>query len=115
MSLTMSELASKFTAASSKVKPTSEAQLKTLGNVGVGIVKREIQKIHAVDTGTMLNSTTSERVSPTEMLIGPTVHYAAYVALGTSRMAARPFHVSAAQVLNSQAESLGFTPEDLGL
>jgi hypothetical protein len=81
--------------------------------VGVGLVKSEIQNMHAVDTGTMLNSTQAER-SGDAYYIGPTVTYAPYVALGTSRMAARPFHIVAARKLNQQAKEI-FSAEDLGL
>ena len=58
MSITMSQLASRY-AAASKQTPGSK-ELKALAQVGVGLVKNEIQNYHAVDTGTMLNSTTSE-------------------------------------------------------
>lgn len=115
MSITMGQLASRFLAASKKVKPESSKELKALAQVGVGLVKREIQNVHAVDTGTMLNSTEAALAGPNTYLVGPTVQYAAFVALGTSRVAARPFHVTAAQELNKQAGLFGFGSEDLGL
>lgn len=115
MSMTMGELASRFLAASKKVKPESSKQLKGLAQVGVGLVKREIQNVHAVDTGAMLNSTEASVAGPNTYLIGPTVAYAPFVALGTSRMAARPFHVTAAQALNKQAGLFGFEEMDLGV
>jgi hypothetical protein len=99
MDMTMGQLASKFSMAASKVPQATEQQLRTLAQVGVGLVKSEIQAMHAVDTGTMLNSTTAERIGD-GFLIGPTVSYAPYVALGTSRMPARPFHIAAARRLN---------------
>jgi len=113
MSMTMGQLASKFLMASKRVKPVSDQKLRTLAQVGVGYVKQEIQAVHAVDTGTMLNSTTAERTGDA-YLIGPTVDYAPYVALGTSRMPARPFHIRAAKRLQSDAKDF-LDAEDLGL
>lgn len=116
MSITMSQLASKFLAASRKVDRVTEKRMATLAQVGVGLVKSSIQSYHAVDTGTMLNSTDAEKVSGTEYLIGPTTTYAPFVALGTVNMPARPFHIRAAKQLQSQAaEIMALTPEDLGL
>ena len=113
MSITMSQLASRY-AAASKQTPGSK-ELKQLAQVGVGLVKREIQGFHVVDTGTMLNSTTSESVGKDTYLIGPTVDYAVFVAEGTSRMAARPFHKTAATKLRDQAKDIGFDPDALGI
>lgn len=113
MSITMGQLASKFSQAANKVDPLAQQKLRTLAQVGVGLVKSEIQDMHAVDTGTMLNSTTAEAVGDA-YLIGPTVTYAPYVALGTSRMPARPFHIKAARNLSKQAKEI-FSAEDLGL
>lgn len=103
MSITLGQLASRFGEAAQKFPAESSKQLRTLAQLGVGIMKSEIQGFHAVDTGTMLNSTTAEQVSSTAWLIGPTVRYAPYVALGTSRMPARPFHITAARKLREQA------------
>lgn len=114
MSITLGQLASRFGEAAVQVGPVTERQLETLAQVGVGLVKGEIQNFHAVDTGTMLNSTSAERVSKTTMLIGPTVTYAPYVALGTSRMPARPFHITAARKLAPLAKDI-LKAEDLGL
>jgi len=87
-----------------------------LAQLGVGHVKNAIQDVHAVDTGTMLNSTQAEEVNDTTYLIGPTVFYAPYVALGTSRMEGRPFHIMAARQLDADAKELfGKTTEDMGL
>lgn len=113
MSITMSQLASRY-AAASKQTPGSK-ELKALAQVGVGLVKKEIQGFHAVDTGTMLNSTTSESVGKYTYLIGPTVDYAVFVAEGTSRVAARPFHRMAATKLADHAKDLGFNPDSLGI
>lgn len=114
MSITMGQLASRFIQAANRVEPVADQKVRTLVQVGVGLVKSEIQGMHAVDTGTMLNSTTFEYVARSTYLIGPTVQYAPYVALGTSRMPARPFHIQAAKKLRSQANDiLGAT--DLGL
>lgn len=114
MSITMGQLASRLILAASKVDPVTDQKLRTLSQVGVGYVKGAIQQVHAVDTGTMLNSTTAERLSKTTYLIGPTVFYAPYVALGTTHMVARPFHLIAAKKLNKDAKDL-FSAEDLGL
>lgn len=102
--LTMSQLASLAKAASAKVDPACDKRIRTLSQVGVGLMKKQIQKMHAVDTGTMLNSTVAESAGKDSVLIGPTVDYATYVALGTSRRSARPFHTKAAGELNRQAK-----------
>lgn len=111
--MTMGQLASKFMAAADHMDPVSDQKLRTLAQVGVGYVKQEIQSAHAVDTGTMLNSTTAERDGKA-YLIGPTVSYAPYVALGTSRMPARPFHIRAAKRLQADAKNF-MDAGDLGL
>jgi phage gpG-like protein len=113
MSITMGQLASRFTMAASKVNPVTDQQLRTIAQLGIGYVKEEIQGMHAVDTGTMLNSTQSERAGNT-YLIGPTVGYAPYVALGTSRMPARPFHIAAAHRLRRDVKDF-LKAGDLGL
>ena len=113
MSITMGQLASRYAAAGQHAPGSKE--LKQLAQVGVGLVKREIQGFHAVDTGTMLNSTTAELAGKDTYLIGPTVDYAFFVAEGTSRMAARPFHKTAAAKLNDQVKDIGFTAEGLGI
>jgi phage gpG-like protein len=114
MSITMGQLASRFAVAATKVDPVTENKLRTLAQLGVGYVKSEIQGMHAVDTGTMLNSTTAERASKKVYLIGPTVNYAPYVALGTSRMPARPFHIAAARKLARDVKDI-MKAGDLGL
>jgi hypothetical protein len=113
MSITMGQLAARFAMAATKVDPVTDKQLRTLAVIGVGYVKSEIQGMHAVDTGTMLNSTTSEKLGKA-YLIGPTVQYAPYVALGTSRMRARPFHIAAARKLQKDIPGL-LKAGDLGL
>jgi Bacteriophage protein of unknown function (DUF646). len=110
----MGQLASRLVMAASKVNPVSETKLNTLAQLGVGLVKTAIHDVHAVDTGTMINSTQAERINKTTFLIGPTVFYAPYVALGTSRMPARPFHIRAARQLRQQAKDV-LNAEDLGL
>ncbi len=97
--LSMGQLAALLRSAAQNVDPAVDSRLRTAAQVGVGHVKRSIQGMHAVDTGTMLNSTTAENVGLNTVLIGPTVDYATFVALGTSRMPARPFHIVAAQKL----------------
>ena len=114
MSITMAQLASRFAKASGKVTPATQDQLRGLAAVGEGMLKQEIQAVHAVDTGAMLNSVTSQFTSPSEVLIGPTVDYAPFVALGTSRMAARPFHITAARRLQG-AINQGNILRDLGI
>lgn len=113
MSITMGQLASRFAVAATKVNPVTDSQLRMIAVLGVGYVKSEIQAMHAVDTGTMLNSTTSERMGKS-YLIGPTVQYAPYVALGTSRMPARPFHIAAARKLERDVKDF-LKAGDLGL
>jgi len=114
MSITMKQLGARFDAASDKMDPVIEKKLNTFVQAGVGYEKEAIQDYHAVDTGTMLNSTQADKQGKDEYLIGPTTNYAPYVALGTSRMAARPFHVKAARHMNDEAKDF-FTAEDLGL
>lgn len=115
-SMTMSQLASKYLAAAKRVTPVMEKRLDTIAAAGEGTMKRSIQGFHAVDTGTMLNSVTTEKVSKRERLVGPTVKYAPYVALGTSRMRARPFHITAAKKMESLIPKImAATAEELGL
>lgn len=114
MSVTMGQLASRFIAAANKVEPVADKKVRTLVQVGIGLMKSEIQAVHAVDTGTMLNSTDSEYIAPQTYLIGPTAQYAPYVALGTSKMPARPFHITSARKLRSQAKDI-LGASDLGL
>lgn len=102
--MTLSQLAALATAAAKKVDPACAKELRRFSQVGVGIMKKEIQNVHAVDTSTMLNSTSAESVGKDTILIGPTTDYAVYVALGTSRVAARPFHITAAAELNNQVK-----------
>ena len=113
MAITMGQLASRYAAAGQQLPGSTE--LKQLAQVGVGLVKKKIQDLHAVDTGTMLNSTTAEQSGAETYLIGPTVDYAPMVALGTSRVAARPFHTLAAKELSSRAQEIGFDPDSLGI
>jgi len=115
MSINMGQLAHRLTVAADNVDKVSDKKLDTLAQVAVGYMKDEIQGMHAVDTGTMLNSTQAEKVSSTEYLVGPTVVYAPYVALGTSRMEARPFHIAAARRLEKDIKSDFISAKDLGL
>lgn len=112
--MTMGQLASKFLLAARSVDKVSEQKVRALSQIGVGYVKEEIQAVHAVDTGTMLNSTQAEQLSLTAYVVGPTVLYAPYVALGTSRMAARPFHIRAARRLDRDAKDI-LNAGDFGL
>jgi hypothetical protein len=113
--LTMAQLAALMEAGAKEVNPAVDKKLQLLGQVGVGYMKEEIQSMHAVDTGTMLNSVSAESEGLHAILIGPTVFYAPYVALGTSRMEARPFHIAAARRLDQDIKSDFITTEDLGL
>lgn len=114
MAMTMGQLASKFLLAANSVDKVVAQKVKALSQIGVGYVKEEIQTAHAVDTGTMLNSTQAEQVGNDTYLVGPTVTYAPYVALGTSRMAARPFHIKAARRLDRDAKDI-LNAGDFGL
>lgn len=111
MSMNMAELATHLSHLASAVEDKAEVNLRTLVQMGLGYMKREIQAVHAVDTGTMLNSVTSERSGEHEYEVGPTVDYATYVALGTSRMPARPFHITSAAKLQEAASKLNWMPE----
>lgn len=112
--MNMGQLASKLILSAKKVGPVTDQKVATLAQVAVGYVKTAIQQVHAVDTGSMLNSTSADKVGDKTYLVGPTVTYAPYVALGTSRMAARPFHLIAKRKLQeaiNQDNLLG----DIGL
>lgn len=111
--LTMGQLAAKMRAAAKKVDPACDQMVKTVAQMGVGFMKREIQAVHAVDTGTMLNSTTAESVGPRTIEIGPTTDYSIFVARGTSRMEARPFDIAAVKKLRAAVEKLDLG--DLGV
>jgi hypothetical protein len=113
MSITLGQLAARFQDAAKKMPAAKEKALRSLAQVGVGYMKQEIQNVHAVDTGTMLNSTTVEQLGQ-DFYIGPTVKYAPYVALGTSRMPGRPFHVRAQKRLQGAVNN-GKILKDLGL
>jgi len=114
MSITMGQLATRYAQAAPNVTVKSQQELRKFSQVGVGLVKKAIQEFHAVDTSTMLNSTTAEQ-SGNAYLIGPTVDYAIYVALGTSRAPARPFHLKAASELQAKLGQFNVKPEDLGI
>lgn len=109
--LTMSQLAALAKADAAKIEENTDRELKRFAQVGVGLVKREIQNMHAVDTSTMLNSTVAESTGANEISIGPTTDYAAYVALGTSRMPARPFHTVAAANLQKMVDQFNLGME----
>ncbi|AXQ52876.1 hypothetical protein SEA_NEFERTHENA_12 [Microbacterium phage Neferthena] len=113
MSITLGQLAARFQNAAQELPDATDKGLRTLAAVGEGYMKQEIQRVHAVDTGTMLNSVTTEKAGK-DYFIGPTVKYAPYVALGTSRMAARPFHLYAAKRLQG-AINQGDILREIGL
>lgn len=112
--MTLGDLATKFARAATLMPGATDRAVQELAKVGEGFMKEEIQAVHAVDTGTMLNSTTTERVGSAAYLVGPTVKYAPYVALGTSRMPTRPFHIRAARRLDAAVKKTDLL-KDLGL
>lgn len=112
MSITVGQLASRYVGAAKRVNPEVERQLRVISVLGAGLVRESIENFHAVDTSTMLNSTTVESVGDNTYLIGPTVDYAVYVANGTSRVAARPFHIEAAKQLQKEVNGMKM---DLGI
>lgn len=103
----MSQLASQFAHAATTVPTVAEQQVAKLAQLCVGHMKRAIRDYDAIDTGAMRNSVTAEKQSAYTYLIGPSVDYAVYVALGTSKMAARPFHLAAAKSLEPDIHQLG--------
>lgn len=114
MSISLKDLGDRFNRAAQLLPGAAESKVEALAKVAEGLVKQEIQNVHAVDTGSMLNSTTTEKIAPKTYLVGPTVKYAPYVALGTSRMPARPFHKTAARRLQGMVNQ-GNLLRDLGL
>lgn len=114
MSINLGQLGARFEMAADKLGIETDKALERFSQIGVGYVKDEIQNMHAVDTGTMLNSTQAEKQGKDTYLVGPTVTYAPYVALGTSRMEARPFHIVAARRLEADIKEF-IDPKDLGL
>lgn len=113
MTINLAQLGARFQMAADKLGIETDKALARFAQIGVGYVKDEIQNFHAVDTGTMLNSTQAEKDGK-DYLVGPTVVYAPYVALGTSRVAARPFHIVAARRLEEDIKDF-LSTEDLGL
>lgn len=98
--------------AANRLPDTVDRTLRDVAQYTVGVMKTEISHVwHAVDTGAMLNSVTAERKGPNTYLIGPTQSYSGYVALGTSRMAARPFHITTYNKVVPKLESLNITAE----
>ena len=74
-------------------KASTSAQLKA-GQVvrKAGADLERIAKQRApVDTGNLRNSIGTTAHSPTSVEVGPTASYAAYVELGTYKMAAQPY------------------------
>lgn len=114
MSITLGQLGARFQQAAQRMPGAADKAVESLAKVGEGLMKQEIQSVHAVDTGQMLNSTTTEKIAPKTYLVGPTVKYAPYVALGTSRMPARPFHLRAQKRLQGMVNQ-GDIIRELGL
>ena len=104
--ITMGDLAIKLKTAGEQFDEASARSLARCAQLGVGHMKSAIQGVHAVKTSTMLNSVRPDRKSVSEYWIGPTVEYAPFVAFGTSRMQARPFHEIAARQLIRTCEQV---------
>lgn len=83
-------MAADLTAAPAKVAVRAGAAMgKALGDIGTGAKNRA-----PVDTGTLVNSISSELQRGGGTLrgeVGPTVNYGAFVENGTSRMRAQPY------------------------
>lgn len=96
--------------ASAQLPNTVDKALSEAAQYVAGVMKVEISHVwHAVDTGAMLNSVKAKKDGAHAYLVGPTQSYSAYVALGTSKMAARPFHVSTYNKVLPKLESLNIT------
>ena len=96
--------------AASQLPDMVDKTLRAAAQYTVGVMKTEISHVwHAVDTGAMLNSVTAIKEGSHAYLVGPTQSYSAYVALGTSKMAARPFHISTYNKVLPKLESLSVT------
>lgn len=98
----MSGLQTKLLKGASSAGKKSFALVRRYGLLGTGYMKAEIKRMDAIDTSVMLNSVHAEYPSKTEARIGPTPYYSVYVALGTSRMPARPFHETSARLLEAK-------------
>lgn len=109
----MSELSVRLAVAADRVMPDAKRKLAVIAQASVGAMKQSVKDYHAIDTGAMRNSVTAEPQGEWTYLIGPTVDYAAYVALGTSRMAARPFHLATAQQIGAFAKKAKLEVFDL--
>lgn len=108
----LKHLGSLYDKATNQLPDAIDKTLRAAAQYSVGVMKTEISHVwHAVDTGAMLNSVTAKREGPHSYLIGPTQHYSGYVALGTSKMAARPFHISTYNKVLPKLESLNVTAE----
>lgn len=91
----LKHLGSMYDKAASQLPDMVDKTLRAAAQYTVGVMKTEISHVwHAVDTGAMMNSVKAVKEGQHTYLIGPTQHYSGYVALGTSKRAARPFHVS---------------------
>lgn len=106
----LNHLGNLYDKAASQLSDTVDKTLKEAAQYTVGVMKVEISHTwHAVDTGAMLNSVTALRKGQNTYLVGPTQSYSGYVALGTSKMAARPFHISTYNKVLPKLESLNIT------
>lgn len=86
----MGRLAADLSGAGVRVSARAGAAMgKALGDIGAGAKNRA-----PVDTGTLMNSISSEmqrRGGNVRGEVGPTVNYGAFVENGTSRMRAQPY------------------------
>ena len=106
MSMNMSGLARYLRKVGADVKPRVSTNLGRAAQYTVGVMKREIGNMHAVDTGNMRNSVTAHPLNKYTYFVGPTVGYSVYVAEGTSRMPARPFHRTTASIIRNRIKDL---------
>lgn len=106
----LNRLGNLYDKAASQLSDTVDKALEEASQYVVGVMKTEISHTwHAVDTGAMLNSVKAAKEGSNTYLIGPTQSYSGYVALGTSKMAARPFHITAYNKVLPKLESLNIT------
>lgn len=106
----LNRLGNLYDKAASQLPNTVDKALAQAAQYVTGVMKIEISHTwHAVDTGAMMNSVKPVKGGKNAYLVGPTQHYSAYVALGTSKMSARPFHISTYNKVLPKLESLDIT------
>lgn len=96
--------------AANQLPNTVDKALSEAAQYVAGVMKVEISHTwHAVASGAMMNSVKPKKDGAHAYLVGPTQSYSAYVALGTSKMAARPFHISTYNKVLPRLENLNIT------